>query len=358
LLARLLACTGIAALALAAGGTASAAPAPDAAAAPPDVRVHTALTPNDPFFASWLWPAELTGLQQAWDATLGDPSVTIAVLDTGVSQVPDLDGALLPGIDLVNNDADASDDNGHGTEVASVAAARTNNGVGIAGVCGRCSILPVKVLGADGSGFASTVARGIAWAVDHGARVVNLSAAGVADDPTLDAAIRDAVARGVVVVVAAGNAGSADPAAGGYPAASAPDAIRVGGVDRLGALFPWSNRGSWVDVGAPGALAAATKDSAVVLGAQGTSLASPVVAGIAGLLLSYAPTLAPAAVKSLVVSSGPQVAGLDVASGRVVDAAAALAAAGWTAPKPKPQAVSRTAVRKPVTRVRVSRKRG
>ena len=322
--ARLLACATTAAALLALPGAAQAA----------SPRLQAVLAPNDAYFPVWSWPAQETGLQQAWDATLGDPSIAIAILDTGVSPVADLQGALLPGVDLVNGDDDASDDNGHGTQVASVAAARINNGVGIAGVCGRCSILPVKVLAADGSGSSATVARGIAWAVDHGARVVNLSAAGPSDDPTLDAAIADAVARGVVVVLAAGNAGSSDPAAGGYPAAAAATAIRVGGVDRFGALYGWSNRGTWVDVAAPGALATALPDGTFALGAQGTSLAAPVVAGIAGLLLSYRPTLAPDAVKTLVTTTGTATSGLDVGSGRVVDAAAALTALGWSAPMP------------------------
>jgi thermitase len=296
-------------------------------------QLHAVMTPNDAFFADWSWPAQTTGLQQAWDATLGDPSVTIAVLDTGVSPVPDLEGALLPGVDLVNGDDDARDDNGHGTQVASVAAARVNNGVGIAGVCGRCSILPVKVLDANGSGSVATVAQGIGWAVDHGARIVNLSAAGPSDDPALDAAIDDAVARGVVVVIAAGNAGSTDPAAGGYPAAAASSAIRVAGVDRGGALYSWSNHGPWVDVAAPGAVATAGRDGSFLLGAQGTSLAAPMVAGVAGLLLSYQPTLSPVAVKSLLTTNGVVAPGLDVTSGRIVNAASALAALGWTQPK-------------------------
>jgi subtilisin family serine protease len=344
--ARLLACAGIAAALL---GLAALAGSARAAGAPASARLQAVLAPNDTFFADWSWPAQETGLQQAWDATLGDPSIAIAILDTGVSPVADLQDALLPGVDLVNGDDDASDDNGHGTQVASVAAARTNNGVGIAGVCGRCSILPVKVLRADGSGSSATVAQGVAWAVDHGARVVNLSAAGPSDDPGLDAAIADAVARGVVVVLAAGNAGTTDPAAGGYPAAAAATAIRVGAVDRFGALYGWSNHGPWVDVAAPGALATALPDGSFSLGAQGTSLAAPLVAGVAGLLLSYRPTLAPAEVKALLTTSGAVAPGLDVSSGRIANAASALASLGWVPPK-QVQAAAPAAVKKQVAK--------
>jgi subtilisin family serine protease len=295
MLARLLACTAAAVAAIAiVAGTASASPSP---------TVQAALAPRDTFFSAWSWPADSAGLAEAWNATLGDPSVVIAVVDTGVSPVPDLEGALLPGVDLVNGDDDASDDNGHGTEVATVAAARIDNGLGIAGVCGRCSILPVKALRADGTGYSSTVAQGVTWAVDHGADVVNLSLTGTIDDPALDAAIHDAVARGVVVVTAAGNAGSSDPAAGGFPAASVADAIRVGSVDASGALYSWSNRGPWVDLAAPGSVAAMLPDGTIRLGVQGTSLSAAFVSGVAGLVLSHTPGLAPAAVKTALVGS-------------------------------------------------------
>jgi subtilisin family serine protease len=220
--------------------------------------------------------------------------------------------------------------------VASIAAARTNNGVGIAGVCGRCSIMPVKVLDASGAGSSSTVAAGIGWAAAHGARIINLSAATPTDDPVLDAAIASATAGGATVVLAAGNQGSTDPAAGGYPAASSPAAIRVAGIDANGALFPWSNHGSWVDIAAPGSLAAAAANGQYYLGVQGTSVAAPFVAGVAGLLLSRDPSLAPAAVKALIVANGQPVAGLDVASGRKVDAYASLLAGGYVAPAQTP----------------------
>src|SRR4051794_26399314 len=134
--------------------TASAGPARD-------VEVRATAMPNDPYLRYLSWPITQLGLPRAWDLTDGSPTVTVAVLDTGVANVPDLAGALVPGIDLVNHDDDPADDNGHGTAVASIVGARTNNGLAIAGVCGRCSIMPVKVLGADATGVASTVAAGV-----------------------------------------------------------------------------------------------------------------------------------------------------------------------------------------------------
>jgi thermitase len=299
--------------------------------AAPDGVAHAALVPTDPFFAQWSWPAAVSGLEQAWDVSLGSPSVTIAIVDTGVAPLPDLAPALVPGVDLVEAGNGASDPNGHGTQVASIAAARTNNGVGIAGVCGNCSIMPVRVLDATGSGLMSTVAAGVSWAVEHGANVVNLSLAGSVDSPVLDAAIAEATARGVTVVIAAGNGGSADPAQSGYPAAASPSAIRVAGADENGALFPWSNHGGWVDLAAPGNAETLLTNGFVGLGVQGTSVATPFVAGAAGLLLSRNPGLAPAAVKQDLLTGGRPGA-VDVASGKLLDAYGALQAAGYTTP--------------------------
>jgi subtilisin family serine protease len=282
------------------------------------------LLPNDALFSEFAWPAKAIDLPHAWALTLGSPKVTIAILDTGVTPVPDLAGALVPGYNFVANDTDTLDDNGHGTEVASIAAARVNNHFGIAGVCGRCSIMPVKVLDANGNGNPETIAEGVNWAAAHGAQIINLSVYSNDDSPVLDAAIAAATAQGVTVVIAAGNSGSSNPAQGGYPAASSPDAITVAGTTAASSLFGWSNRGSSVDVAAPGAASAAMTNRTFFLGLQGTSVASPIVAGIAGLMLSENGTLAPAAVKSLIESTGTPLAGLDVASGRQVDAYRAL----------------------------------
>ncbi|HWB21800.1 MAG TPA: S8 family serine peptidase [Gaiellaceae bacterium] len=298
------------------------------------------LVPNDPLYAKFSWPAASINLPQAWHLTLGSPSVTIAVLDTGVSPVPDLAGALVPGYNFVADNTDTTDDNGHGTEVASIAAARTNNGIGIAGVCARCSIMPVKVLDANAVGSPGTVAEGVTWAAAHGAQIINLSLYSTQDNAVLSAAIEAAVTQGVVVVVAAGNSGSSNPALGGFPAATSPDAIRVGGVNSANALYGWSDSGSWVDVAAPGAAAAATT-AGYALGIQGTSVATPIVSGVVGLMLSYKSSLGPAAVKSILESTSTPVIGLQVASAGTVDAYAALVGAGAlpaTTPAPSPSA--------------------
>jgi len=146
-------------------------------------------TPND---VDWpeQWGLRRIGLPAAWDVTRGLSSVVVAVLDTGVDgEVPDLQAAVVPGYNAVAPEIAPSDDNGHGTAVAGIIAARTNNGQGIAGICWTCTVLSVKVLGADGSGDTALVAAGIVRAADAGARVISMSLGGPADDQTLDQAV-------------------------------------------------------------------------------------------------------------------------------------------------------------------------
>jgi subtilisin family serine protease len=289
--------------------------------------VQGAAVPNDPYVRALTWPSAQLDLSGAWDSARGTAPVTVAVIDTGVANVSDLRGAVLPGIDLVNRDDDPDDDNGHGTAIASIIAARPNNGQGIAGVCGTCSILPVKVLDAQKGGRASTVAEGVRWAVAHGARVLDISLNAPTPRPELDAALNDAIAQGVTVVISAGNGGSSNPAKEGYPAASVTNAIRVAATTKANGLAGWSNRGGWVDIAAPGWATALRRSGGVAIGLQGTSYAAPYVAGIAALLLTEDPTLSPAEVKSLILVGGTPVRGLAVASSRIANAAHTLVAA-------------------------------
>jgi subtilisin family serine protease len=308
-----------------------------------DGEARALLLPNDPEYGVWRWPAARTQLERAWDVTLGGDAATIAIVDTGVSAVPDLTGRLLPGRDFVNGDDDASDDHGHGTLVAGVAAAATNNATGVAGVCSGCRILPVKVLDAQATGTFATIAAGIVWAADHGADVINASLGGQHGAQVLEDAVRYATDRGALVVLAAGNAGSEDPNAchptsgqcGGYPAYYAttnPGILSVGASDENDALYAFSNRGSWVRVAAPGCVRTTTHGGGYAT-ACGTSIAAPLVAGIAGLLESWKPELTNLELKGAIESGATAVGGLGVATGRV-DAYAALLAAGWAPPPP------------------------
>lgn len=186
----------------------------------------------------------------AWEETKGRQDVVIAVIDTGVDLLhPDLRNKLVSsGKDFVNEDDDATDDNGHGTFVSGIAAAETNNNEGIAGVAWDCLILPVKTMDENGEGYYSWIIDGIVWAVDNGADVINLSIGGPDPDPALEAAVRYANENDVVVVSSAGN--DAEPVY--FPAAYDEYVLAVAATDFDDAHISWSNYGPEIDVGAPG----------------------------------------------------------------------------------------------------------
>jgi thermitase len=293
------------------------------------VAEAAAVVPNDQYW-SQQWGTVKTATNTAWETTTGSSSVVIAELDTGVDFAhPDLQGAFVAGYDFVNRDTNPADDNGHGTNVAGVLAARANNSVGIAGQCWKCSIMPVKVLSSSGSGSYSDVASGLTWAADHGARIVNMSLGGTSSSSTLANAVSYAWGKGVLIVAAAGNAGTSSL---NYPAAYEPT-IAVAGSDSKDARYSWSSYGSWVEVAGPGC------DYATKLGGGygsvcGTSFSSPMTAGIAGLLASANPGASNATLRSTLLTTADPV-GSWVSSGRV-NAARAVAAIGGSTPAPGP----------------------
>ncbi|MGH9157481.1 MAG: S8 family serine peptidase [Acidimicrobiales bacterium] len=254
---------------------------PAVAYAEADQQVKAADTqPPDPLWPDQ-WGPVVTRTTRAWDTTVGDPAVIIAVLDSGVDAThPDLAGALVAGTDLVNGDGDPADDFGHGTSVAAVAAARAGN-VGIAGYCWTCSVMPVKVLDAKGFGSLADIAAGMIYAVDRGARIINLSLSAPAPSATLAGAVTYARDRGVLVVAAAGNDGDVIP---NYPAAT-PGALGVVGTDIAGGRYGFSSYGPWAKLAAPGCHTSTRPGGTYGLFC-GTSSAAPAVSGIAGLLLS------------------------------------------------------------------------
>ncbi len=253
--------------------------------------------PSDPGFASQ-WGIVQTRVDQSWSTTRGSSRVIVAVVDTGVSALPDLAGRLLPGRDFVNHDDNAADDNGHGTMAATVIAAAGNNRTGVAGVCWSCRILPVKVLNAKGGGTYTDIALGIRYAADRGANVISLSLGGSDDSPLLSDAVAYAESQGALVVAAAGNRGVSTPH---YPAAI-PSVLAVGGVTDTGRRYDWSNYGPWVDVTAPGCNAA-QGPSGQIGPYCGTSSATPFVAGAAGLLASTDPAPTAAQISTALVAS-------------------------------------------------------
>ncbi len=264
----------------------------------PDGTARATAEPRDPQW-SRQWGPRAIRAPGAWDLTTGSRETVIAIVDTGIdADHPDLRGRVMRGWDFHGNDPNPRDDNGHGTAVAGVAAAAGNNGVGIAGMCWKCRILPVKVLNANGSGSHSNIAAGIVWAANHGADVINLSLA----TPTRTNIMSDAVAyarrRGAVVVAAAGNEGSRRKY---YPAAL-PGVISVAGSQGSGKLYHWSNRGTWIKLAAPGC-AYTTRRGGSWSWWCGTSFAAPAVAGTIALVNSLKPGLSRGRLESSVLST-------------------------------------------------------
>lgn len=246
--------------------------------------------PNDPDYAKQ-WNLRSINMESAWDETKGQ-GVTVAVIDTGITQVPDLkDTKFTQGYDFVNDRIEAKDDAGHGTHVAGTIAQSTNNDYGVAGIAYEAKLMPLKVLGASGGGTVADIAEAIKFAADHEADVINLSLGGAGESALLKEAIDYAYNKGVVIVAAAGNS---NQNAASYPARY-PHAIGISALDPSGAKAPYSNFGAGVDLSAPGGSEAGkilqnTIDpqtgKAVFEGYQGTSMAAPHVAGVAALIKS------------------------------------------------------------------------
>ena len=293
---------------------------------PEVVLEATDTVPNDTLWREQ-WGPRRVRAPRAWDATKGSSSIVVAVVDTGVDYGhPDLQGLFVPGYDFVNNDADPRDDQGHGTAVAGVIAARTQNHEGQAGMCWKCRVMPVKVLDRNGSGPTSTIAAGIVWAVSHGARVINLSLGGAGTTQALQDAVAFAASKGVVVLAAAGNSGSTTKF---YPAAYA-ETLSVAATTSRDNLYDWSNRGQdWVQVAAPGCNVAPVRRGGYG-DFCGTSSATPIVSGIAALALSLDPGLGKDSLKQALRSTARHGIG-GVKYGRV-NALYTLAELGLTPP--------------------------
>jgi subtilisin family serine protease len=258
-----------------------------------DAVVSGDLVVNDPGYAdsSQGYGQHLLEAASAWNITKGSSDIVIAIVDSGINpQHPEFTGRIVPGYDFINDDNDPTDDHGHGTHVAGIAAAGLN-GIGTVGVCPECKLMPIKVLNKRNGGTWGTVSKGILFATDHGADVINLSLGATITSTTLISSVQYALDHNVVVIAAAGNMASSVPF---YPAA-VPGVIGVSGTDNKDEYWNISNYGDFVHVSAPGVNIYSTYyDLASTSGytyMSGTSMASPFVSGLAGLLLSLRPEL-------------------------------------------------------------------
>jgi serine protease len=253
----------------------------------PNYIYHALTPPNDPDYSKQ-WNLHNINVEQAWDETHGS-GITVAVIDTGVTQVPDLKQTqFVRGYNFVNDRIEAADDIGHGTHVAGTIAQSTNNGFGVAGIAYEAKIMPIKVLG-QGGGTVADIAEAIRFAADKGADVINLSLGGPGESKLLEEAVNYAYNKGVVVVAAAGNENRNSAS---YPARY-PHVISVSALDAGGNKAPYSNFGAGVDLSAPGGSETGkilqhtidpSTGEAVFMGYQGTSMAAPHVAGVAALV--------------------------------------------------------------------------
>lgn len=287
------------------------------------------VAPNDPY-----WPAQSAEqklrLPALWRFTVGNPGVVIAVVDTGVrGDLPDLPpDAFVPGADFVANSSSLVDEHGHGSFVATEIAGRGNNGVGTAGYCWLCRIMPIRIAGADGTPVPGAIAGGIRWAADHGATIINISYNGTRDD-AIQNAVTYAQGRGSIVVASGGNSYGSAPT---YPAAYH-DVLAVAGTDENDVLYPWSTRGSWISLAAPGCQVATTPGVNNYGILCGTSVTAPAVSGVLGLLLSLKPSLTLDQLQWALRTSAVPVAGL---GGGRIDAYGAGAKLGLVPPTPPP----------------------
>lgn len=324
---------------------------PDVASVEADAIVSAQYQPQDPSCTfgndAQAYPEFRAEMRQAWDLTLGDPNLVVAVVDTGVDVThPELRDRMVTGQNFVTQveeptedggtqlvdvpDRGPMDDAGHGTHCAGIIAASENQ-QGVTGVAPRCKIMPIKSLAYNENGFSSDVANGVVWAVDHGAKVINMSLGAYGGSKALEKAVAYALSKHVVVIAAMGNDRDKEELDFGrspsYPAAL-PGVIAVGASNESDRIANFSNAGRWISVSAPGGDNAeyiySTTPTYKLNKVQsdydymrGTSMAAPFVSGLVALMLSLNHRLTPAQVKSRLETTADDlgVPGFDTLSG-------------------------------------------
>ena len=312
---------------------------PGVAYAEPNYLHRLCVSPNDGAYPQQ-WNLPIIGAESAWDLETGSENVIVAVVDTGLDyRHPDLAGNLwrnageIPdngidddgngyvddelgwdfvdgsggasGEDFETPDNDPMDRHGHGTHVAGIAGAVSNNGIGIAGVAWSCRIMPVragyKTSSGDGVLESDDAAQAIVYAAENGAAVINLSWGDTQKSSLVEDAVRFATERGVLVCAAAGNSNSESPL---YPAAlDNVSVMAVGSTDNQDKRSSFSNYGDWVHVSAPGTGIYSTYLNDGYTTMSGTSMATPHIVGLAGLVISRFPGLSPPEIKARIMRS-------------------------------------------------------
>ncbi|MBI5706071.1 MAG: peptidase S8 [Armatimonadetes bacterium] len=288
--------------------------------AEPNAVYYADFTPNDSLFAQQ-YAHKRIQTELAWDITQGLNTVKIAVIDTGCDiNHPDLMGKVLPGHDFANNDDTVEDNQGHGTHVSGDAAASTNNSMGVAGPGFNCMVLPVKA--SEFGGFTEdAIINSIKWAADQGAHVINMSFGGWFPSQAIEDACNYAWAKGSVLVAAAGN----DPVTDKHYPAAYPVCIAVAASDQFDRQSDFTTYGDWVDVASPGVAILSTTVGGGYEAWDGTSMASPVCAGVVGLIWSVAPSFTNTQIRAL-LEDNTDFVGNWVAHGRINAYKAVLAA--------------------------------
>jgi thermitase len=291
----------------------------DVQLAGPNYKVYAMMDINDPMSTDQ-YALDRVQARQAWDITEGDPETIIAIVDTGIDLThPDLKDKLLPGFSALKDKVDdhnqtkGGDDNGHGTHCAGIAAGIGNNGQGISGMAHKNKVIPVRVLGGAGSGSLFSIAKGIDWAATSGAKVISMSLGGPSSamDMVVDRAVQKALKNNVSVVAAMGNSGKEEHSV----PACLKGVIAVGATDSTDKKASFSTWGDNISVSAPGVQILSTMPTYPVFLTEeygisqnyaklsGTSMATPAVSGIVGLLRSQFPNLNVAQVKEKLQNS-------------------------------------------------------
>lgn len=249
----------------------------------PSTNLDEQFAVNEPYFHEQ-WALSQINISRLWQITSGNPEIIVAILDTGIDRNhEELKNRVVAEVNFTDSPT-PHDNNGHGTHIAGIVVSSSNNSIGIAGLAPEIRLMNVKVADDTGACQVAVVAKGIVWAVDNGASVINISLEFAQPSPELEEAINYAWRKGAVVIAAAGNNGSTQPT---YPAYYE-NSIAVAATGQDDTLAPLSNYGAWVDMAAPGLNIYSTLPENSYGYKSGTSFATAYVSGLAALLLDIA----------------------------------------------------------------------